>query len=161
MERFLDSEEKVLAIRDTFVGMYPMDGDSEEGRYARGLATDPETAGRYILKPSLEGGGHIIYGEDIPGFLLGMGSESEWGRYVLMERIRSPVVGNVLMSRMGVEESDVVSELGVFGLCIWKKGELGLLRNETVGWSLKTKFADVDEMSVVKGFGCFDTPLLV
>ncbi|RAK87410.1 glutathione synthetase [Aspergillus costaricaensis CBS 115574] len=159
LERFLDSEEKVLAIRDTFVGMYPMDGDSEEGNYARGLATDPETAWRYILKPSLEGGGHNIYGEDIPGFLLGMDSESEWGRYVLMERIRSPVVGNVLMSRMGVEESDVVSELGVFGLCIWKKGEI--LRNETVGWSLKTKFADVDEMSVVKGFGCFDTPLLV
>ncbi|PWY84189.1 glutathione synthetase [Aspergillus eucalypticola CBS 122712] len=159
LERFLDSEEKVLAIRDTFVGMYPMDGDSEEGRFARGLATDPETAWRYILKPSLEGGGHNVYGEDIPGFLLGMGSESEWGRYVLMERIRPPVVGNVLMSRMGVEESDVVSELGVFGFCIWKKGEI--LRNETVGWSLKTKFADVDEMSVVKGFGCFDTPLLV
>ncbi|PYH69635.1 glutathione synthetase [Aspergillus vadensis CBS 113365] len=159
LERFLDSEEKVSVIRDTFVGMYPMDGDSEEGHYARGLATDHETAWRYILKPSLEGGGHNIYGEDIPGFLLGMISESEWGRYVLMERIRSPVVGNVLMSRMGVEESDVVSELGVFGLCIWKKGEI--LTNETVGWSLKTKFADVDEMSVVKGFGCFDTPLLV
>ncbi|BCR93227.1 glutathione synthetase [Aspergillus luchuensis] len=159
LERFLDSKEKVSAIRDTFVGMFSMDGDSEEGRYARGLATDPESAWRYILKPSLEGGGHNIYGEDIPGFLLGMSSESEWGRYVLMERIRSPVVGNVLMSRMGVEESDVVSELGVFGLCIWKKGEI--LRNKTVGWSLKTKFADVDEMSVVKGFGCFDTPLLV
>ncbi|XRM36799.1 hypothetical protein ABZX51_000289 [Aspergillus tubingensis] len=159
LERFLNSEEKVKVIRDTFVGMYPMDGNSEEGRYARGLATNHETAWRYILKPSLEGGGHNIYGENIPGFLLRMGSEAEWGRYVLMERIRSPVVRNVLMSRMGVEESDVVSELGVFGLCIWKKGDI--LRNETVGWSLKTKFADVDEMSVVKGFGCFDTPLLV
>ncbi|GLA31969.1 glutathione synthetase [Aspergillus phoenicis ATCC 13157] len=159
LERFLDTEEKVSVIRDTFVSMYPMDGDSEEGRYARRLATNPDTAWKYILKPSLEGGGHNIYGEDIPGFLLGMSSESEWGRYVLMERIRSPVVGNVLMSREGVEESDVISEVGVFGLCIWKKGEI--LRNETVGWSLKTKFADVDEMSVVKGFGCFDTPLLV
>ncbi|OJJ74244.1 hypothetical protein ASPBRDRAFT_120318 [Aspergillus brasiliensis CBS 101740] len=159
LERFLHSEEKVSAVRDTFMSMYPMDGVSTEGRVGRRLATNPDTAGRYILKPSLEGGGHNIYGEDIPGFLLGLTSESEWGRYVLMERIRSPIVGNVLISREGVEESDVISELGVFGLCIWKKGEI--LRNEAVGWSLKTKFADVDEMSVVKGFGCFDTPLLV
>ncbi|GKZ33360.1 hypothetical protein AbraIFM66950_003212 [Aspergillus brasiliensis] len=159
LERFFNSNEKVSAIRDTFMSMYPMEGDSEEGRVGRRLATNPDTAWKYILKPSLEGGGHNIYGEDIPGFLLGLNSESEWGRYVLMERIRSPIVGNVLMSREGVEESDVISEFGVFGLCIWKKGEI--LRNETVGWSLKTKFADVDEMSVVKGFGCFDTPLLV
>ena len=28
-------------------------------------------------------------------------------------------------------------------------------------WSFKTKDASVNEMSVVKGYGCFDSPLLV
>lgn len=33
--------------------------------------------------------------------------------------------------------------------------------NSEAGWSLKTKPANVDEMSVVKGYGCFDSPYLV
>jgi hypothetical protein len=33
--------------------------------------------------------------------------------------------------------------------------------NRLAGWSFKTKAAGVDEMSVVKGYGCFDCPRLV
>jgi glutathione synthase len=32
--------------------------------------------------------------------------------------------------------------------------------NETGGWTFKTKPEQVDEMAVVKGYGCFDCPLL-
>jgi len=32
---------------------------------------------------------------------------------------------------------------------------------EVAGWTFKTKPVSVDEMSVVKGYGCFDCPLLV
>jgi glutathione synthetase len=58
-----------------------------------------------------------------------------------------------------------VSELGIFGVCLWRSQPQGhhpqLLRNSEAGWSLKTKPEAVDEMSVVKGYGCFDCPYLV
>ncbi|PWY90091.1 glutathione synthase [Aspergillus heteromorphus CBS 117.55] len=161
VEQFLPAD-KVAAVRKTFVPMYPLD-TSETGLHARSLATDPDRSENYILKPSLEGGGHNVFGADIPAFLATVPPEA-WSAYVLMQRIASPLVGNMLKSSQGIEEAAaVVSELGVFGACLWRctrAGEGEVLRNETVGWSLKTKFADVDEMSVVKGFGCFDTPLL-
>ncbi|RAL05204.1 putative glutathione synthetase large chain [Aspergillus ibericus CBS 121593] len=159
LEIFL-APEKVAAVRATFVPMYPLD-ESEAGQHARSLATDPERAEDYILKPSLEGGGHNIYGADIPQFLSSI-PQSSWGAYVLMERIPSPLVGNILMSSDGIDSAAVISELGIFGTCLWQKvgDRCELLRNSTAGWSLKTKYADVDEMSVVKGYGCFDTPLL-
>ena len=62
----------------------------------------------------------------------------------------------------------MISELGVFGVCLWRRreGEGERTRAEIVdefepSWSFKTKDASVDEMSVVKGYGCFDSPMLV
>ncbi|KAE8160025.1 hypothetical protein BDV40DRAFT_314277 [Aspergillus tamarii] len=162
VEHFI-SPEKAALIRSTFVSMYPLD-DSEAGARARRLATDPELSRDYILKPSLEGGGHNIFGEDIPDFLASI-PESKWAAYILMERIRSPSVSNVLLSSSGLDSGGVISELGIFGTCLWRKGIDGrrhceMLQNTLGGWSFKTKHEDVNEMSVVKGYGCFDTPLL-
>ncbi|KAL5365166.1 hypothetical protein BJX96DRAFT_168876 [Aspergillus floccosus] len=150
------SPGKAAAIRSTFVQIYPMD-DSERGMHARSLALNPVKARDYILKPSLEGGGNNIYGEDIPSFLAKM-PPSSWSAFVLMERISSPRVDNVLMSLQGIDLGGVVSELGVIGGCLWRRGEI--LSSSVAGWSFKTKFEGVEEMSVVKGYGCFDTPLL-
>ena len=36
-----------------------------------------------------------------------------------------------------------------------------ILKNEVVGWSLKSKRPDVNEMSVVLGYGAFDSLSLV
>lgn len=200
LERFLPPE-KVEVIRDTFVPIYPLDNESEAGRYARSLVesyycsststestsdtndgSGDETCHReeiaprnfnYVLKPSREGGGHNVFGNAIPEFLASI-PESEWSSYILMERIRAPPVTNVLISpdqriRMG----EVVSELGVFGACLWRSSSSGssstsapdggceMLQNAVAGWSFKTKSASTDEMSVVKGYGCFDTPCLV
>jgi hypothetical protein len=62
-----------------------------------------------------------------------------------------------------------VSELGIFGVCLWERkrktkapgNRAEILVNTQAGWSLKTKPEAVDEMSVVKGYGCFDCPYLV
>lgn len=182
LERFL-TPEKAMSIRETFVQMLPLDGESDEGRYARSLvtATDRQPSKDYILKPSLEGGGHNIYGEDIPKFLASV-PESKWAAYILMRRIPSPHINNILMTSHGIETGGVISELGVLGTCLWRRstsksegdnnnnedddGDDGgssckFLENSVAGWTLKTKRNDVNEMSVVKGYGCFDTPLLV
>ncbi|KAF2814728.1 glutathione synthase [Mytilinidion resinicola] len=164
LERFLLSGNKgrVERIRGTFAPMYPLD-ETEVGLWARGQARRIETAGRYVLKPSLEGGGHNVYRGDIPEFLE-RAPEAEWRNWVLMEMIEPPKLRNVLLSAVGVHEGGVVSELGIFGTCIWKKRKGGgaeIVENKQAGWSFKTKADSVDEMSVVKGYGCFDTPCLV
>lgn len=193
LERFLAPEEAAL-VAGTFAPMYPLDAVSEAGKAGRELACHPATARDYVLKPSLEGGGHNTYGLDIPE-LLGEISEAEWQGYILMKLVKPLVMKNILLTSRGIydnvtamvdklgddpeieterEVADVdpqcreggptVSELGVFGVCLWRKSEGGLneiVRNQEAGWSFKTKPDYVDEMSVVKGYGCFDSPLLV
>ncbi|KAJ5771062.1 uncharacterized protein N7511_003113 [Penicillium nucicola] len=163
LERFLCSD-KAAAVRTTFIDISPLD-DTAAGLNARKLANDPKASTRFILKPSLEGGGNNVYGDEIPGFLACI-PQSEWSSFILMERIMPPSLQNVLVGPNGVDEGEVISELGIFGACLWRrnsdsKSPCEVLENSMVGWSFKTKYADVDEMSVVKGYGCFDTPRLI
>ncbi|KAH8704949.1 glutathione synthetase [Talaromyces proteolyticus] len=167
LERWL-APDRAGRIRETFFNTYPLDNSTPTGVRGRELATNLLAADNYILKPSLEGGGHNIYGSDIPRFLDGI-PEAQWSAYILMERIRSPRdIYNVLMSSDGIVADEVVSELGIFGTCLWKStnsrnggSNCEVILNNVGGWSFKTKDALVDEMSVVKGYGCFDTPCLV
>ncbi|KAF7718851.1 Glutathione synthetase [Penicillium ucsense] len=144
-----------------------------EGLHARKLACDLVQSMNYILKPSLEGGGHNVYGSDIPPYL-SLTPEAQWSSYILMERIHPPLQSNLLMGPAVLDSGETVSELGIFGCCLWQSAKtadaqaseesdhrIQMLSNEVGGWTFKTKFADIDEMSVVKGFGHFDTPLLV
>ncbi|KAI7978490.1 hypothetical protein EIK77_002041 [Talaromyces pinophilus] len=168
LERWL-TKEKAGRIRGTFVEICSL-GDFMSS--AKNPIKDEELAENYILKPaSLEGGGNNIYGADIPAFLKTMSPEgSEKSAYILMERIRSPlnVYGMLMSSSRGVTADEVVSEFGVFGGCLWERKESSseqdkcqVIMNRVIGWSFKTKEVTVDEMSVVKGYGCFDTPYLV
>ncbi|TVY52653.1 Glutathione synthetase [Lachnellula cervina] len=165
LQRFLSSSSEVVGIANTFARLYPMDA-STAGLEARKLAMDGEASMGYVLKPSLEGGGHNIYGSSIPAFLA-CTPEEKWSRYILMSKIVSPTVHNLLMSPQGLYNGPVISELGVFGVCLWRRsgeaeGRVEIIADrEPCCWSFKTKSAGVDEMSVVKGYGCFDSPALV
>ena len=162
LERFLTTEE-ARRIRNTFMPIYPLD-ESEAGRKGRELALDRTKADKYILKPSLEGGGHNIYGSAIPEYLQTIPSDL-WQNYILMEKIEAPMdVHNSLISFRELYSGPVISELGIFGICSWEEDGMGgvkMVENRQGGFSFKTKAVGVDEMSVVKGYGCFDSPLLV
>jgi hypothetical protein len=191
LTRFLDPPE-AARIEKTFAPMYPLDESSETGRRGRALACNPRTAVNHVLKPSLEGGGHNVYHGNIPGFLESV-PMSRWHTYILMELINPVIQKNILLSPRGMYTADysdnaimthslatrqnphttesadrfpgpTVSELGIFGVCLWKsktQGNPEILKNTEAGWSLKTKPEVVDEMSVVKGYGSFDCPYLV
>lgn len=165
LERFLTSSE-IARIRETFVPVLPLD-ESTAGLEARQIACDVERSANYILKPSLEGGGNNIYGNAIPAFLNSIAT-SEWSRYILMEKIHPPDANNLLMGPACLDGGKTVSELGILGCCLWQKSKTqqsdtrcDLLHNSVGGWTFKTKYSDIDEMNVVKGHGCFDTPRLV
>ena len=193
LEKFLPPEEAAI-LSGTFAPMFPLDEESMAGKKGRQLACNPTTASSYVLKPSLEGGGHNIYRTDIPG-LLSSTPEGQWHTYILMEMVNPLVQKNILLTPRGIydkmaaiedrldfdaeneaegqsslgilstkEGGPTVSELGIFGVCMWTKFRPdwdGILLNAEAGWSLKTKPDYIDEISVVKGFGCFDSPLLV
>ncbi|KAI5917579.1 glutathione synthetase [Camillea tinctor] len=160
LERFM-SAENADVLRRTFMSLYAFD-TSGDGVTARKLALDENSAAGYILKPSLDGGGHNIYGRDIPSFLATI-PQHVWGKYILMEKINAPLLQGVLVSPLMAYRGSVVSELGAIGTCLWRreggsKGDTEIIRNSGAGWTFKTKPDDVDEMSVVKGYGCFDCP---
>lgn len=165
LEKWL-TKNKADRIRGTFVGIHSL-----EDYISKSPEEDEKLVENYILKPaSLEGGGHNIYGADIPAFLETLSQDSQKSSYILMQRIRSPlnVYGMLMSSSRGVVADEVVSELGVFGGCLWERTEPSsegercqVIENRVVGWSFKTKEVSVNEMSVVKGYGCFDTPFLV
>lgn len=188
LSRFLSDEEaeKILAV---CMPMYPLD-DSNEGKKSREIVKDGTQVKNHVLKPCLEGGGHNIFGEQIPGHLRQLRREGKtWEDLVLMALIQPPDVRNVLMSpSQGGYSGSVVSELGVFGASMWRsttmrsspgkddqtdqeeeydpeekeeEGDANVLLNRQIGFSFKTKRRSVKEMSVVKGYGCFDSPFLI
>lgn len=74
----------------------------------------------YVLKPQREGGGNNIYGEDIKEFLTNIRNSDERGAWILMDRINPPLQRNYMI-RPTLKEplyTDVVSELGIFGVVI-------------------------------------------
>ncbi|KAJ1666491.1 Glutathione synthetase [Coemansia sp. RSA 1646] len=153
---FIESEEEAARVRECFVGLYPLDG-SAEGQQAYADAVSSPAS--YVVKPQREGGGYNTYGEDIPALLDGL-LEEERKAYILMDLIRAPGFKNVLLREGKLVSSEVVSELGIYGL--WVRGADGrVIVNKHGGHLLRTKASDVYEGGVAAGFAVIDSPLLV
>lgn len=162
--RFISDEKTVAKMLQTFAPIYPLD-DSEAGREARKLATDPETAARYVLKPQREGGGNNVYRKNIPDFLKSL-PETHWPAWILMEMIEPPAQRNAILRNGEVQEGGVICELGVYGACLWrqaeKAGEKGeILGNWEAGYLLRTKGDQSEEGGVAAGFGAVDSCCLI
>lgn len=150
-----------MRIRQTFVPMQALDS-SPDGQIARKRALDPAMVKDYVLKPNLEGGGHNIYRTDIPVFLSAL-PEEDWHKYILMRCIEPFEQHGHLLLVDELYRGPIISELGAIGTCLWRRdhSSVTVLANQLAGWTFKVKPAAVDEMSVVKGYGCFGTPCLV
>ncbi|KAF2176775.1 glutathione synthase [Zopfia rhizophila CBS 207.26] len=164
LERFLPDEGVASRVLATFAPIYPLD-QSDAGLEAKKLATDPNSAIRYVLKPQREGGGNNIYRQSIPTFLEAL-PETHWPAYILMEMIEPPPLRNVILRNGEVQKGGVIGELGVYGVCLWRngssKGDVGeILQNREAGYLLRTKGDKSEEGGVAAGFGAVDSCLLV
>ena len=150
LKRFLPDDKQASAVLKTFASIYPMD-QSEAGLEARKLATNPETAQRYVLKPQREGGGNNVYRKAIPDFLKSM-PESHWPAWILMEMIEPPAQSNVIFRNGELHDGGVICELGMYGACVWKQGKDGqekeVLENSSAGYLLRTKGDSSEEGGV-------------
>jgi glutathione synthase len=143
--------------------MLPLDAASAGGQEGRRIVGNEDASANWILKASLDGGGHNVYGADIPRFLQGV-DKKKWGNHILQERIRPPKVSNFLLTANGEYEGPVVSELGIFGAVLWVRGPGGKLRiesNENAGWTFEAQPAHEDDCDMKQGNGCYDSPRLI
>jgi len=165
LERFLCDQkwgtvfpqEQLDELRASWMGMWGLD---EEG----GVAKARDLALQLVLKPQREGGGNNVYKEAIPGFLDTL-PPKEREAWIAMELITPPEgVGNYLVRAGDASEqhpvkTDVASELGVFGWCLFGGEEV--IEEKEVGWLLRTKGKDTNEGGVATGFSVLDSLLLV
>ena len=159
-----DLDATASRVLRTFAPIYPLD-KSDAGVEARNLATNPESADMYVLKPQREGGGNNIYRKTIPEFLKSL-PEPYWPAYILMEMIEPPALRNVILRNGEVQKGGVIGELGVYGVCLWKNGtgqsKAGeVLENWEAGYLLRTKGHQSEEGGVAAGFGAVDSCCLV
>ncbi|CAG5030692.1 unnamed protein product [Parnassius apollo] len=119
-------------------------------------------AERFVLKPQREGGGNNLYGAEVREALLRMRHSRERAAYILMERILPPLVSGYVVRPGGPVPpplSDLVSELGIFGVIIGTKDKIYC--NRQVGHMLRTKLADANEGGVAAGLGALDSPYML
>ncbi|KAI1116137.1 glutathione synthetase-like protein [Nemania sp. NC0429] len=146
-------------VASTFTNIYPLDA-SEAGLRARAIATDPERAKGYVLKPQREGGGNNVYRAAIPPFLAGV-PEAHWPSYILMELITPPPVRNTILRNGELEHGGVICELGIYGTCLWDGRAGTISHNAQAGYLLRTKGDQSEEGGVAAGYGCMDSCALV
>jgi len=161
LKRFLPDPAQAEAVLQTFAPIYPLD-KSEAGLEARMLATNPDSATRYVLKPQREGGGNNIYRQAIPAFLQNL-PETQWPAHILMEMIEPPAQSNVIFRNGEMQRGGVICELGVYGACLWENNSDGrtVRENFEAGYLLRTKGSGSEEGGVAAGFGCVDSACLV
>lgn len=172
LSRFLSNPTAIQKVQSTFTNIFPLD-DSEAGLRAQELALNPETAKGYVLKPQREGGGNNIYRTAITPFLRDKVPKEKWKGYILMELIEPPVLHNSIFRNGEIRTGGVISELGVFGVCLWQNsvgvmdraqaqgGRGKTLENFGAGYLLRTKGKESEEGGVASGFGSVDSVLLV
>lgn len=172
LSRFLSNPTAIQKIQSTFTNIFPLD-NSEAGLKAQELALNPETAKGYVLKPQREGGGNNIYRTAIPPFLRDKVPKEKWKSYILMELIEPPALRNCIFRNGEIRAGDVISELGIFGVCLWQNpvgvvdrlqtqgGGGEILENFGAGYLLRTKGKESEEGGVASGFGSVDSVLLV
>ncbi|XP_077865294.1 glutathione synthetase-like [Saccoglossus kowalevskii] len=155
---FPDGEDAINRIRDLFPGLYTLDMDSEGSKNVQKALQNPN---KYVLKSrKLEG--DTLYDEDLVSKLNELGEDKRRAEYVLIDRIKPPVVKNyIVQSGKDVENRETVSEIGIFAAII-SQGE-NLLINSTCGHILKTKTKSYKEggASVDNAVEYIDSPFLV
>ncbi|XP_032691229.1 glutathione synthetase-like [Odontomachus brunneus] len=163
LKKFLKDKESISRVQEVFAGLYTLDFN-DDGEKAVTMAINEPS--KFVLKPQREGGGNNIYNDDIKTCLNSMKNKKERTAWILMDRIYPPLQSNYLIraaqepiSEGNVSLSDVVAELGIYGVIVGDSKQIIL--NEEVGHILRTKSSTENEGGIVAGVGALDSPYLI
>ncbi|XP_014477401.1 PREDICTED: glutathione synthetase-like isoform X2 [Dinoponera quadriceps] len=162
LKKFLKDEDSVTKVQEVFAGLYTLDFNDDGEKAVTMAISEPK---KFVLKPQREGGGNNIYNDDIRTCLNSMKNKNERTAWILMDRIYPPLQTNYLIraaqepiSESKVSLSDVVAELGIYGVVVGDAKQIIL--NEEVGHILRTKSSTENEGGIVAGVGALDSPYL-
>lgn len=155
LERFVPDPSMAAAIRATFASQLSLDPSDNAEAHAKLAIDRPDD---FVLKPQREGGGNNLYGNEMRDALLDM-TPQQRSAYVLMERIRPTTTHNALIRDGQCTPTQVVSELGVYGIIVAHHGKV--LLNDTAGTLLRSKSALKDDGGVAAGVAVLDSARLV
>jgi glutathione synthetase len=147
-EAFEDST--LEEIKETWMNMWGLDE-------ADGVKRALEQYAHLVLKPQREGGGNNVYTSHIPEFLKVL-PEKEREAWIAMEMIQPPQGVKNWMVKAGdakTTESEVVSEIGIFGWAFFGEGRPTI--EKEAGWLVRTKGRESDEGGVAVGFSVLDS----
>ncbi|RMX56643.1 hypothetical protein pdam_00002416, partial [Pocillopora damicornis] len=133
LERFLPNREAVDRVRATFTGLYTLDpGPSGD----RNVECCLQAVERFVMKPQREGGGNLIYGEDIRHTL--QSNPEKRSQYILMDRIRPACINrNFIVRQESIKPAEIISELGIFGIFLSQGDEI--LINKDGGYLVRSR----------------------
>ncbi|XP_027058641.1 glutathione synthetase-like [Pocillopora damicornis] len=155
LERFLPNREAVDRVRATFTGLYTLDpGPSGD----RNVECCLQAVERFVMKPQREGGGNLIYGEDIRHTL--QSNPEKRSQYILMDRIRPACINrNFIVRQESIKPAEIISELGIFGIFLSQGDEI--LINKDGGYLVRSRPWDKLEVISLHGEGAYCSPYLV
>ena len=84
-----------------------------------------------------------------------------------MELIEPPSLRNTIFRNGEVKSGEVIGELGVYGVCLWRNGKdkdqdkAEIVENFEAGHLLRTKGRESEEGGVAAGFGSVDSVCLM
>ena len=163
LNMFLKEDDAIKRIQEVFAGLYSLEFNDEGEAIIEKAMSEPK---RYVLKPQREGGGNNIYNDDIKRHLESVKSSEERTAWILMDRLYPPVQKNYIVRAQNEPFenhspyfSDIVSELGVYGVVIGDQEKI--VYNEEVGHILRSKPSSENEVGIAAGFGAIDSPYLV
>lgn len=150
LSRFGLSLEEAQTVKHFLGEMIAVDENSQSWIAQRPLD-------EWVLKNQGEGGGHCVFGEDIPS-RLGNLNPNQYQGWSLMRRLHpKPRSGTAYLVRKGeiYPEDDLISELGLFTVHVG--GEPAVAEGGYAGYLIRSKSAKVTEGGVHSGMGALDS----
>lgn len=155
LERFLPNREAVDRVRATFTGLYTLDPGPSGDHNVKCCLQKVE---RFVMKPQREGGGNLIYGEDIRHTL--QSNPEKRAQYILMDRIQPACINkNFVVRQESIKPAEIISELGIFGIFLSRGDEIQV--NKDGGFLLRSRPWDKLEVISLHGEGAYSSPYLV
>ncbi|CCW67888.1 unnamed protein product [Phytomonas sp. Hart1] len=164
---FAGDSAKAAALAAHFMPQYSLNAEespltNSEDIVREAIANPDE----FILKPQLEGGGNIFYGDEMRRLLqLTDVHDPEYlhvqKECILMRKIHSPAETTALFREKTIVplEKFALSELGIFGVVLSDGAEFML--NEPAGYVVRTKPASIQDGGVIAGNACLNSLLVV
>lgn len=161
LEKFLNTND-AKRLSDFFCKFWSVDSDE-------GFNLGMNSPHNLVLKPQREGGGHNIFGQDIPDFLKHLSKGEDRAQFILMEYINSPSEKNWLLlhqddpdnfinTLMANDYHRLSSELGIYGSIL---GEGNVVKsNKSAGYLVRSKKVGVKEGGVAAGFAGLSSLML-